>query len=639
MRVDWRRLFIGAIAVVTLGFTLAIALDLSPFLRGPEEWQWPYAPPGSLIRIGLFALVLTAYAFVFVPRYRYLVQPQNPIRFYLIGIWLAAPLIQIAYLSISDQPFEQLFARTVSAGASGVFSVGSTINQPADFLKQYPQIMPTLPVHPQRYPPGLALSFYYVRQFFEALPLISDPLANRLRLYQCVDINLMRLSNPTLAAAVWQMALPLLSSLVVFPLYGLANLVVNRATAVWAVLLYPLVPSFVLWTGVWDQFYPLLAVASWFLLARGLKRNQLWALLAGGLVLSAGSFFSFAVLSLLAPMGLWAVFELLRQKRSLWSAATLRRGALFFAGLTFPWIVYQLIFGHGWFDILAVSMGFHIGIRTYSTWLFYHLYDFGLFLGLPLTLLFLAAVATGVKEWGRQIEKWLLPLAFGAGLLLVNVSGLAQGEVARVWLFLTPFAVIAAGQFWVAKLSDRSLLGLITLMSVQLIVLGGVIRPVTTGAPDLPAYERQFTPSQPEIPIESDFAGLAGLIGADLPDNPVEAGQPFEVTLFWEARQPLHRPYTAFVHLVAADGTLLAQSDQMPVGNVWPTTCWRPGEFVTDIHTLTLPEELSAGFYELSSGLYWLETGERLAVKGPHARQDHVAYPTLLQVNAAPEEE
>jgi hypothetical protein len=60
----------------------------------------------------------------------------------------------------------------------------------------------------------------------------------------------------------------------------------------------------------------------------------------------------------------------------------------------------------------------------------------------------------------------------------------------------------------------------------------------------------------------------------------------------------------------------------MPLHNQAPTTCWIPGEIITDPYTLTLPSDAPLGTYTLYTGMYFWKTGERLPVEGPNVTPD-----------------
>ncbi len=54
----------------------------------------------------------------------------------------------------------------------------------------------------------------------------------------------------------------------------------------------------------------------------------------------------------------------------------------------------------------------------------------------------------------------------------------------------------------------------------------------------------------------------------------------------------------------------------MPVRDNLPTTCWQPGEFITDPYEIHLAPDAPPGEYTLEVGMYDLPTGERLPVTG-----------------------
>jgi hypothetical protein len=87
------------------------------------------------------------------------------------------------------------------------------------------------------------------------------------------------------------------------------------------------------------------------------------------------------------------------------------------------------------------------------------------------------------------------------------------------------------------------------------------------------------------------------------------------VVLEWQPTTPLSRDYTAFVHMIDPDGSIVAQSDAQPTWVApWPTSRWLPEQPVLDVHRLDLPPDLPPGGYEVQVGLYYWETLERLLV-------------------------
>ncbi len=619
-----RGLSIGYAAFILL-FLLALAFNLSPYLRGPDEWRWAYALPGQPPRL-LFPL-LGIVAYLLSVGFWLKKDAPNP-KLYL---WLLLPsytLLQLSLLAL-DHPdvLVPLFYRTISAGESGVFTVGATIQSGVEFLRHYPSLMPTFPVHPQRYPPGLSLLFYWTRLLLDHMPALADAIGFHLRHYQCHNFDLMRLPNVTLATSVIQMALPFLSGLTLFPLHSLARRLYGTRMAMWAVALYPLIPSVALWSARWEQLFPLLTCSIWYFFYLGTVEFRRGAMVLAGAGLALALFFNFSFMALLLPLGLFWLLRFLQQTApslSAWlRAPLLSLGLWFLVGLIAPWLIYQLAFGSGFLDIWRVSMAYHLGLaRSYWTWLGYHLYDFFLFLGLPLTLLIPMAFRKTLRTPAGHFA-----LSVILGLLLLDLSGTARGEVARVWLFLTPLALLVAVRgletwdSWGTRMLVLGLLGL------QLFTFNTFLRVVTTGIEDPPHREPRFTCPAISHPVDARFGDAIALLGYDL----AQSDDSLRVTLYWQALRPMGRPYTVFVHLIAPDGQIAAQQDAMPQQGAAPTSCWRPGEFITDPYTLTLPAQLPPGRYRLETGWYFWETGERLPVAGVEAPDNAVPL-TWIQV-------
>lgn len=99
--------------------------------------------------------------------------------------------------------------------------------------------------------------------------------------------------------------------------------------------------------------------------------------------------------------------------------------------------------------------------------------------------------------------------------------------------------------------------------------------------------------------------GDALLLGYDL----VFERERCELLLYWGAMQPMDGDYNVFIHLLDEGGDILAQGDSQPLGGLYPTSLWRPGDVAPDRHSLPSPP----GLAEIRVGLYDWRTGERLS--------------------------
>lgn len=93
-------------------------------------------------------------------------------------------------------------------------------------------------------------------------------------------------------------------------------------------------------------------------------------------------------------------------------------------------------------------------------------------------------------------------------------------------------------------------------------------------------------------------------------------GDTVEISLFWQARAPVEKDYMVFVHIVNQEGTLVAQHDGPPAGGERPTSTWKYDEVVLDVHMIHLPSTLPEGTYDIRTGIYDLQTMERLPILG-----------------------
>lgn len=105
------------------------------------------------------------------------------------------------------------------------------------------------------------------------------------------------------------------------------------------------------------------------------------------------------------------------------------------------------------------------------------------------------------------------------------------------------------------------------------------------------------------------------LIGFSLPER-LKGGETVEVVTAWRAAERLGERYHQFVHLVDAQGRLIAQDDFPPARGAFPTDQWAVGQRWAEAAYLQLPADLPAGTYRLFTGWYRLPDGMRLPVQG-----------------------
>jgi hypothetical protein len=279
-----------------------------------------------------------------------------------------------------------------------------------NFLDDFDRIVPGAPTHIAGHPPGFVLTLH-------ALGLETPAGA------------------AALAIVVGALATP--------ALYLLARQLFDERTARIAALLFVFVPTSLLYGATSaDALYATLAVAAAaFLLGRGR-----WTRLLGAALLAVASFFSYALLG----AGAWAVFV---QWRRQGLAAAVRLALLCAAAVVALYLALYLATG---FDVLAAiratNQRYHDGIASVRPYLFW-------FFGSPAAfLLMLGPVSWFAARSLAAREATALGLALVIAVSVI--AGYTKAETERIWLFLVPFACLAAARALPARWVPRMLIAL-----------------------------------------------------------------------------------------------------------------------------------------------------------------------------------
>jgi hypothetical protein len=254
------------------------------------------------------------------------------------------------------------------------------------------------------------------------------------------------------------------------------------------------------------------------------------------------------------------------------------------------------------------------GHRSYGGWLLGNPIDFLVFLGFPIAILLIYNLIKRIP-----FPKSLLPLALATcgTLIVLWLSGIVRGEVGRLWMYFGPLIVLIAVGWteelyaWrspqpAARITFYALL--LALLATQLLIMNTRWL-VNNSYLDEPP-ERSVAMSAPPMSsmTAAEFADQIALRGYDLD----RANGAIKLTLYWQAlAQPPHA-YTVFAHVIDANGRQVGQQDNMPAHDQSPTSCWLPGEYVSDPYVIPLAAEAREPF-EVMVGLYRSDTGTRLS--------------------------
>lgn len=170
-----------------------------------------------------------------------------------------------------------------------------------------------------------------------------------------------------------------------------------------------------------------------------------------------------------------------------------------------------------------------------------------------------------------------------------------EWQAGEVWtahtpVILRPLPTTAAGTATLTlalELSDSD--GLLATLPLGSVVVETPARVLTAPVTDASALTR--------------WQNGIELVGYTLDDR--------QVTLVWRTDRLLTQDLRLFVHVLAADETILAQRDGMPVDWTRPTTSWVTEEYITTSYTFA---ELGTGDYRVRLGWYDPLTFQRVAV-------------------------
>lgn len=140
---------------------------------------------------------------------------------------------------------------------------------------------------------------------------------------------------------------------------------------------------------------------------------------------------------------------------------------------------------------------------------------------------------------------------------------------------------------------------------------------------------RRYETPQMEVIAEVGWENGITLLGYDLPEQRLHAGDGLRLTLYWQARDEVPASLTAFVHLINSEGRIVAQRDQIPAGGTRPTSGWAPGEVISDGYGILIPEDMASGEYRLRVGWYHAANGERVHLADG---SDHWLLPQVIAI-------
>lgn len=577
--------------------SLILILNLLPILRGHEilKWQWDYIPPTDRA-IPLLVLIIV----------------------YVIGAWrlfnytrllMLWSIIAVVLLSLAsvytryDDVFYGLWIRTVSIGTTGPHYAGAAIDWSSQrTITQWGEVMQDFNLtssHLALSPPGLAVFYAGINSILEGVPSLTKPIFQFLLPYQCHNFLMLDFTPAQWASSLVGVFMPLWAGLAVIPLYACARRFA-KSEAKWVIVWWALVPALLSFAPTWNTVYPLFTLIAFWIFLRGNESTGIKAVLAwfiSGVCVSLLTFANLSLVPLPLIFGFYALIHYYRNERvtqpiyrPLWI------GLWFSLGLVSIWVIYYFVSsGTSPLDILHVAFNRHLELdRPYLPWVFFHGYEWVLFTGIPLGLLWLWASwrqLRSLKQSGNVVA-----IALSLTMLILLLSGTGRGETGRVWIFFSPFTVIGAVELLHSlKLPNSETGWMVTIAQASLtFAVALTIRAIDINDFTNPPLPPDVVSEVRPLDVHMGNLHLVGWNGEITDDT-------LHLTLNWQAQEQILRPYWFAALAVDPQGNPAGDAlVWQALGTKYPTTCWIPNTIISDQVDLPLPEDAEAGDWWVS---------------------------------------
>ena len=199
---------------------------------------------------------------------------------------------------------------------------------------------------------------------------------------------------------------------------------------------------------------------------------------------------------------------------------------------------------------------------------------------------------------GQFFRQRLAMLALLAWLALLSISLIR-------WTMMTPgtqgrllFPAIAAIAFflmlgWREWLPGRRVWLALPPSGLLLLAISSLVFVIRPAYQPPPLITQDEIPAQHRLdPVISD--GRIALLGGAVSPETIQRGEPFALTLYWQALEPV--PYNAslFVHLLGRDLKEMGQYDTYPGWGNYATSLWQPGPVIRDEYQFPVPWAVDA---------------------------------------------
>ena len=484
-----RLLRIAVLSVIALATVLVSALVwMRTWHIGiAGEWQWPYFLQWENCFAAAPALFLCALMAVIVAVFlrRGLSEKRNEIVAVGLCAALSLGIVLEAAQAAPGAPYDA-YDSIVAPWAGGYYAEAAHVSNMGSYLKNYARMISQLRVddpirgHIADHPAGPVVFHWTVNRALDRWPAMArwftpagagEPIHLGARTttwrWSAEEFARSELSDGQFAG-IWASALLFrlgywLSLILV---YFLVRGICSRESALLALALSALIPSLHLFSPYPDLLFPLFTVATFYSWRRALQRGSAaWAGLSGAIAV-IGLLWSMSLLATVALVGVYSLLIAWRsaaERRANLGIGDWLRAACAWAGAFLVCsLLPRLLFGYDVWSVWKTSLVQHATFsahfpRSYWAWSLFNPVEFAVFAGVPTLLLLITAATADLRRWWPARSRQALsslPWALLLVLAALNLSGKNLGEVARLWMFLMPFAA-AAGACALSSLDGK----------------------------------------------------------------------------------------------------------------------------------------------------------------------------------------
>ncbi len=460
---------------ITLIFFLAIIANISPYLRGPYdsilESHWPYYFVNTYNKIWVFIPIYIGYILLLRRTVKKRVYKRKDEIFSLLFLVLLTFLFQLALVFFSRFGITILFRRLVDPGINGYFTTAIGIKDVGIFLNNFANIVNArhLAQHASGHTPGAVLTLKYATDLISQIPGENILFLNKLHPGWARDLwNSLNLHQKFSGITI-PFLLHFASSLVVVPFYFVTKVIFkNSKNALITTILYSIIPSLSFFALIFDPIYAIFPLLIFLLVYKGVSDNKYTYLFLGGIMAGIGLFFTAAILTFVAALGVFCLLSYIHKS----DMRIVSRTLYFLAGLS-SFISITNLLGFALLSSLTAVVK-NQASREYLAWVIYNPYDFFVFMGFPISIMFMVFTFTTLKNKldFKSLTNRIL-YSFWIVFLLLIISGASRGEVGRIWLLFMFIPILLTGYFITTQLkfTRNQLIIFFSLVIIQVIIM------------------------------------------------------------------------------------------------------------------------------------------------------------------------